>query len=124
MKMKYFQLAQKYLAFLGISSTQEPINQRILVTSMLYAVTWVSMCAFLIREAISFKEYIDAIFMITATITLYIQFAIIAFQPKKIFTIIEAMENIDESSESAVKFQFNKNVTHRVYITSNSEGEN
>lgn len=97
--MKYFQLAQKHLAFLGLNPTQKSFNRKS-STAFLLCINSALNCALLFREIINFREYIDAIYMSTASIAIIIYFAILAVEMKNIFTLIETMEKIVEKSTS------------------------
>lgn len=67
--------------------------------SLLYALNTVLLCASFICEANSFREYIDATYASTASISINIYFTIMAFQVRNIFSLIETMEKIAESSK-------------------------
>lgn len=67
--------------------------------SLLYALNSVLLCASFVCEANSFREYIDATYASTASISINIYFTIMAFQVKKIFALIETMEEIAKSSK-------------------------
>lgn len=98
--MKYFQSAQKLLAIVGISPTRKPFNQRALMVSLLYALNSVLICAYFGWEANSFREYVDATYASTASISMNIYFAIMVYQKENIFNLIETMDEIAERSES------------------------
>lgn len=98
--MKCFQSIQKNISTLGIDSTKKPFNQRVLKIFLIYVVNCVLICAFLVRQTGSFREFIEGIYMAVATLLVVILFAIATFKMSDIFTFIEIMEEIIESSKS------------------------
>lgn len=105
--MKLFQIVQKDLAFVGVSSTEKPFNQKNLMVFVLYAVNVVLYCILLYRDTVSFRECIDVIYVISVTVDVIACFIVIVSKTKSLFQCIELMEGIVNSSESTVHFDRN-----------------
>lgn len=99
--MKYFQAVQKHLTILGIDAAQRPFNQKTIIIFLLYALNSTFIFVFLVNETISFREYIDAIYMTAASIAINIHFTFVAIKMEKLFAFFGTMEDIIENSESA-----------------------
>lgn len=98
--MKYFQSVLKHLTILGIDATQRPLNQKIIMIFLLYALNSTLIVVFLVNETISFREYIDAIYMTAASIAINIHFTFVAIKMEKLFAFFGTMQEIIENSES------------------------
>lgn len=97
--MKYFQSILKYGAFLGFTPTQKTFSPEILAMFSLFVVNSVMVCLFIARETISFAEYLIVIYVASAAILVTTFYAIAAIKVTNIFTLLQGMENIIESSE-------------------------
>lgn len=97
--MKYFKSLKNHFAVLGIDSAKKSFNQKIIITPLIYAVNSALTCAFLMHETISFRQFIESIYMSTTTFMIVIFFAIVTFKMTQIFALFGTIEEISENSE-------------------------
>ena len=97
--MKIAQKARKYMVSLGIGPDGDRLNQKILLTTSIYSLSNILLFVFLVHDAKSFREYIDSIYTISATILVLLSFINVVNQRVKIFKTIEIFENLIEMSK-------------------------
>lgn len=97
--MKIFQSIQNQFAILGISSEQQILNRKIVFGLTLLGMCIVLQCAATFQPANEFKEYIDRVNMTSTTIIAAIIFAVVIFNIKNLFEIINMFEKLINDSE-------------------------
>lgn len=101
--MKIFQSAEKRLAVLGLTPNQSlkthPFNRKILVGSLVFAVSILTQFAFLFRFAHTFMEYTASAYLIANTVSTTVCFVAIIFNMRKLFDIIVGFEQIVNMSK-------------------------
>lgn len=79
---------------------QQPLNQTTWFIFINLASSGVLICVFHILEANSFKEYMDAIYSSTTSISFTIQFVALVFDMENLFIVIGTIDEIGNNSES------------------------
>lgn len=106
LKMKIFQRIQSYLASSGFRQNESPFNEtqlRILVNVFLnIALQYVH----LIHESSTIKQYVDSIFMITATILTLVARTSMLLKNDAIFELIDKVEHILNDSKLNFYFEY------------------
>lgn len=101
--MKLFQIAQKKIAILGITSAQStqktPFNWKIIRVYFIYGVAWTSSALFLFKEAETFDEYTNNIYITSATAMIMFCFTVVVFKMAKLFQFISDCGKVTERGE-------------------------
>lgn len=96
--MEFLQEVQKNFVILGIRADQARINRKSLVASLLYGLGTTSSVVFLIREADTFEEYTNNLYVTSAFAVGFTYYTIMVYKMEKIFKLIKDLkEKIEES---------------------------
>lgn len=94
MKMKIFQTVRKQYAVLGVSSSNQPFNGKVLI-SLLYLGFIISLqIVYTFQVANGLMEYVDCISSIFSIIVLFISLATIASKKTLLFESIDKIEKL------------------------------
>lgn len=96
--MKLFQVIQKKIAFLGISSNQPFFNAKSMLTFLFFGLG-ISFSIMFIFYANTFLEYIENIFVIITELLSGIDFIIVLLQREKFFKFIDNIEEYVDKSK-------------------------
>lgn len=100
--MERFQTVRKEIALLGFIPNHRdyphyPFTKEHLKTHLIFGWNIISLCIFAIYVADSPKEYMDSLYIITATGALFISYTTITFRMTKLFNFFGDIEKgIDE----------------------------
>lgn len=113
-KMKIFQTIQKNHAKVGISPTQNrAVNKRIVVTFLLFGLTFVSSVTFLFRDANTFIDYSNNMYITTGQAMIFIVYAIVTFNMVKLFGSIDNLEELINQSKFGMSYScINSNILY------------
>lgn len=95
-KMRFLETVLKKCEILGISPTQSRLNRKSLMALTCYWVDNTLNCIFCIREANTFSEMANSIFITSGTTTISTCFTILVIKKTKIFDLINNAERIVE----------------------------
>lgn len=97
-KMKLLQFTQEKFEMVGIDSTQNPFNMRILMVISVCCMCIISTSVFLFHDANNFIEYSNSIYLTTATMLIIVCYIVLITKMEYIFVQIQGFESvIDES---------------------------
>lgn len=96
--MKLLQFSQKKLESVGIDSTQNPFNRKILKIFSHFFICNISTSVFLLHEPNNFMEYSNSIFVASAFLLLVVCYTILITKMQDSFKLIANFESaIDKS---------------------------
>lgn len=98
-RMKIAQIVQKNLASIGYRADLRPFNKQQLWILLERMLILVSLFVYLFHVATTFRQYMDAIFMTTVGILMYISLVSTIAGMETIFILIDEMEQIINESE-------------------------
>lgn len=102
-KIKLFQIIQRNVAILGISSNyskqNDMLNRNVLKASVFYGLNSTFNTIFLLVEASNFREYIDSIIATTSVFGILFCFMIVFSEMSKLFEFIENCERATNERE-------------------------
>lgn len=104
-KMKFLQIVQTRLFNSGVGPTQRPFNKIQLKIIFEALSPMILLCVYLIRVANTPKEYMNAIFMISAAICLFTGFISVIFQTANLSHYIDHFEKTIEKRTFKVQFK-------------------
>lgn len=104
--MKILRLVQKHFAALDIgpsnhSAQKYPFNKRILFGFILLGYLIVSQFVYIFHVANGFKEYIECVCSILASITAFVSLPIIVYRETELFESINRMEKLIDTSKKS-----------------------
>lgn len=111
-KMKLFQETYRTFAILGISSSQNRFNKKVLLPMMCYWIDNILNCIYLWRVVESFSEYMNSIFFTCITSSIAICFTITWFKWRNMTTLIHTVERLVRQSKQLHVFTLNVFNTH------------
>lgn len=97
--MKIFQSTLEFLAFIGITAESRPFNVRNLLVLLTFGTMVTLICTFLLREASTFKDYTDSIYMSSVTIAITTTFLSLIWKKENVFQFIDFWEEIAKTSK-------------------------
>lgn len=97
--MKLFNLLQTNLATLGICSNQSPYNAKLLMSFLIYAINIPLYGMFFLYEAKTFLDYINAIYVESASIFFAICLTNIVFKKTELFNFLLNFHKIVNKSK-------------------------
>lgn len=102
--MKLFQTVQADLKFIGFIRNRDgyryyPFSMRYFSVTFIYLLEIISMFTFAIRSADSAGDYLDSIYILCVSITLFTSFTNNIFKMKKIFDFFDNCEKVCEESK-------------------------
>lgn len=97
--MQLFQSNQKSFEMMGLSSNLHRFNFKALMTFLLYWTLSILYGTFTLLEANEFREYMDSVYLTSATTVMAISFMIFVWKTEDIFHLIHEIEEIVEMSE-------------------------
>lgn len=99
-KMKLFQVIQKNLAMLGISSNQQRYcNQKSVMTLFVYSLAITLSMVFLFFKADTYLEYTLNIYVTSTAFGACVGFIALLFQKGKLFKLIDELEEFFNESK-------------------------
>lgn len=102
-KLKILQLSQMNFAAIGISRNLVdelyPFNEKVSLGFLTVVLSIIFDLMYTIREAETFAEYNQSVYMSSLAITIIFALAIILLNVTKLFTLIEKFENLSNSSK-------------------------
>lgn len=98
-KMKLFKETYRTFAILGISSSQNKFNKKVVLPMICYWIDNILNCIYLCRVVESFSEYMNSIFFTCITSSIVICFTITIFKWKNITTLIHTAEELVRQSK-------------------------
>lgn len=110
--MKICQTTRAHLALLSIKPTQStqihPFNVKLYFGFLLFVLSIILCCLFVIFEANSFLEYIQSFCMTTAVATVGLCFTAVVSQKSQLFKFIKSIEKIINISKFCTHFFLNR----------------
>lgn len=94
--MKFFQMNRKIFAMLGISSSQSTagLNVKTVIAFSMYSLGCTTTGLFLCREAVTFSEFTETIYICSAFAVIGLAFTSMKVQTKLLFTFFETFEDL------------------------------
>lgn len=94
--MKFFQMNRKIFAMLGISSSQSTagLNVKTVIAFSMYSLGCTATGLFLCREAVTFSEITETIYICSAFAVIGLAFTSMKVQTKLLFTFFETFEDL------------------------------
>lgn len=95
--MERFQTIRREIALLGFIPDHQdylhyPFTKRHLGAHLICSLNIISVCIFAVHVADSPKEYMDSLYIITATVAISVSYTTIAFKTTKLFTVFSDIE--------------------------------
>lgn len=95
--MERFQTIRREIAFLGFipdhhDYSHYPFTKQHLRTHLICSLDFISVCMFAVHIADSSKEYMDSLYIMTATIAISVSYTTVTFKMAKLFAIFEVFE--------------------------------
>lgn len=108
-QFKIFQTFQCYFECLGFipnnSLLPQPFNKRIIIGFTILGLSLILQLAYFFQGSHNFIEYTESIYVIFATIVLFIIFSIWSFQTSVVFEAIIIIENLSDGKKIVFEFQ-------------------
>lgn len=97
--MELFQFTQNTFETVGIDSTQNPFNRKVLIIFSVCCISIISACIFLFHEANNFMEYSNSIYITTAYLLVTVCYTLLITKMEDTFDLIDNFEStVDEST--------------------------
>lgn len=98
MVLKILQTVQKNFVAFGIRANQSRINKKSAMTCLIYGLGTSSSAIFLIREAGSFQEYTNNLYITASLAVAFTCFTILVFKMNKLFILTDNVEKLMDKS--------------------------
>lgn len=98
-KMKLFQISQKYFSLLGYSFDQHWLNKKSLIACINFWLGSFLSCLYILLEANSFWEYTNSLYITSLSITISVCFQIGIVQIMKMWHVIDSAEQLISMSK-------------------------
>lgn len=102
--MKLFKSIQKHFAVVGISSRhanqKHLLNAKNVTATIIFGLTFTVKAMYLVHGAEQFEEYIAALFVVTALVSITVCFAIFIWKMPNVFQLIDTFEKTVNESKS------------------------